>query len=70
MSANVIFLGGPMDGAPLDAPLRDDGQPDPYRNCYTLTTDRNGSPVQHAFTYRREVTQLDTGPLWVYVPDN
>lgn len=70
MSVEVYFMGGPADGQhraiecadPMDPPLTQTVITPP--DLRTLAADDPVVPVEH--TYRRQVSQTDDGPAWVY----
>lgn len=63
-AVEVTFMGGPADG--LFRMVQ--GDPPPAELTFQTPPDlRLGTPPRE-FTYVRQVSELDDGPLWVYVP--
>lgn len=74
MNSEVEFMGGPMHGKVLGLP---EDPPPPTLVVMTPPPDMSkmnpaalGAVVfePREFAYARQVSSLDTGPLWVYVP--
>ena len=65
MISEATFMGGPADGEVRAFP----GDEPPLRVVFA-TINRTGptSWEDGKFTYVRQVSQLDEGSLWVYVP--
>ena len=65
MTSEASFMGGPADGELRAFP----GDEPPLRVVFS-TLKRTGpqSFEDGKFTYARQVSQMDNGPLWVYVP--
>lgn len=59
----VYFMGGPADGQYRVVPANEAGWP---AETFTVSTITNGEVG--SFTYLRQASQSDSGPLWVYVP--
>lgn len=55
----VLFVGGPADGTELAVPGTNMTGP---AHRYTIET------PDGPFDYRRQPNQLESGPLWCYVP--
>lgn len=64
-SVEVYFMGGPADGEYRVVPANEIGWP-----AETLTVNTITNGVVGEFTYLRQASQSDTGPLWVYVPQS
>lgn len=61
----VAFMGGPADG--LVRVVQGEGDQPPNALTFPVTPATWDQPVGE-FTYIRQVSQMDEGPLWIYVP--
>jgi hypothetical protein len=61
----ITFMGGPMDGKLMIVP--GEGQPPPYAHVVVPQRFEQMMDAKECF-YQRQVSQLDDGPFWVYVP--
>ncbi|GAS95483.1 AAA ATPase [Mycolicibacterium canariasense] len=64
MACEVTFMGGPADG--VIRVLEGDEPPAEY--TVRTAPDLHAGTPPGEFTYVRQVSQKDSGPLWVYVP--
>lgn len=63
MTSEAEFVGGPKHGTLMSFPGE---EPPPL--VILRGIDRGTAHTVTQFVYRREVSQLDKGPLWVFVP--
>ncbi|MFF7198314.1 hypothetical protein ACFZAM_31980 [Streptomyces sp. NPDC008079] len=72
-AVGVLFVGGPTGGQHLVVPAGPDGGPPQTYTVKTTSVVQGAQGPMYAdaeHQYRRHVSPLDDGPLWLYLYEN